>query len=156
MNETEIARYTGHATLTMVRRYDKSKEGTKVKEMFERLKKEHPEQILQMVGDNCKKVEGDNTASELYKQIQQQAFLQLKQQEENANLNTRIRRQAGIIAIEKHIADISNHSLSDLKELLEFGMSYEEILKYYEERDRINAITDADDISQIRNDFEEE
>ena len=54
------------------------------------------------------------------------------------------------------ILQLSNHSLSDLKELLEFGMSYEEILKYYEERDRINAITDADDISQIRNDFEEE
>lgn len=48
-NETEIARYSGHSTLTMVRRYDKSKEGTKVKEMFERLKIEHPECILKMV-----------------------------------------------------------------------------------------------------------
>ncbi len=51
-NETEIARYTGHASLTMVRRYDKSKAGTKVKEMFERLKKEHPESILKMVNDS--------------------------------------------------------------------------------------------------------
>lgn len=50
-NETEIARYTGHSSLTMVRRYDKSKTGTKVKEMFERLKIEHPEQILKMVGE---------------------------------------------------------------------------------------------------------
>ena len=50
-NETEIARYTGHASLTMVRRYDKSKVGTKVKEMFERLKIEHPDCILKMVGE---------------------------------------------------------------------------------------------------------
>lgn len=35
----------------MVRRYDKSNEGTKVKEMFERLKVEHPECILKMVGE---------------------------------------------------------------------------------------------------------
>lgn len=50
-NDTEIARYTGHASLIMVRRYDKSKAGTKVKEMFERLKIEHPDCILKMVGE---------------------------------------------------------------------------------------------------------
>lgn len=46
---TTIARYSGHSSLDMVRRYDKSKDGTKIKEMFEALKRERPNCILRKV-----------------------------------------------------------------------------------------------------------
>ena len=49
---SEIARYSGHNKLEMVQLYDKSKKGTKVKVMFEELKKNHPDQLLKMVNDN--------------------------------------------------------------------------------------------------------
>lgn len=51
-NDTEIARYTGHSSLIMVRRYDKSKVGTKTKEMFENLKLERPECVLKTVKEH--------------------------------------------------------------------------------------------------------
>lgn len=54
MTYGDIARYSGHSTLEMVQRYDKSKQGTKTKVMFEELKKKHPELILKLVTDKEK------------------------------------------------------------------------------------------------------
>lgn len=45
----EIQRYSGHSTLVMVQRYDKSKKGTKVKTMYERLKSQRPELLLELI-----------------------------------------------------------------------------------------------------------
>lgn len=45
----QIARYSGHSTLDMVQRYDKSKVGTKTKLQFEDTKKYHPELLLELV-----------------------------------------------------------------------------------------------------------
>ena len=53
----QIARYSGHRTLTTLQTYDKSKVGTKYKIQFEDTKKYHPEQLLEMVDLEGKKVE---------------------------------------------------------------------------------------------------
>lgn len=53
----QIARYSGHRTLTTLQTYDKSKVGTKYKIQFEDTKKYHPEQLLEMVDLEEKKVE---------------------------------------------------------------------------------------------------
>ena len=57
-NYNEISRYTGHDTLEMVQRYDKSKKGTKIKTQFEDLKKNHPELVLKMTEKNTSEKEG--------------------------------------------------------------------------------------------------
>ena len=60
MPDSEIARYSGHNTLSMVRLYDKSKTGTKEKVMYDRLVKERPDLILKMVGEEPVKIDDTN------------------------------------------------------------------------------------------------
>ena len=48
-NYNDIARYSGHKTLEILRQYDKSKVGTKFKMMYEDTKKKHPELLPQLI-----------------------------------------------------------------------------------------------------------
>lgn len=149
-NETEIARYTGHATLTMVRRYDKSKEGTKVKEMFERLKTEHPEQILRMVGKNAESFISNNTSPYDIKEI-----IELVRQDERNkttinnltnDLNDskkEIKQVKHSAVVETQIEAIRHKSESEksqlLLELLKMGYTYDDYLMYIEEKLRLEG-----------------
>lgn len=50
----KIARYSGHSTLDMVKRYDKSKTGTKIKTKYDDIKRNNPDNILQLIGEQPK------------------------------------------------------------------------------------------------------
>ena len=140
-NETEIARYSGHETLSMVRLYDKSKKGTKEKEMFERLKKEHPELILKMVGEeDITKSNDDN--KELIQKIEEQAIEKFQLSQEKSQLQDKIKRQQSVIAVERQIADSIIQTHDDLIGQLETGVSYDLIKECNDEADSISQILD--------------
>lgn len=69
----EIARYSGHETLAMIHRYDKSKIGTTEKRMFEDLKKHHPELILKLTIDEKEEIieEVEKRDSSLSKSVEE-------------------------------------------------------------------------------------
>lgn len=140
-NETEIARYSGHETLSMVRLYDKSKKGTKEKEMFERLKKEHPELILKMVGEEDITKSNDNN-KELIQKIEEQAIERFKLSQEKSQLQDKIKRQQSVIDIERQITDSIKQTHDDLIGQLETGISYDLIKECNDEADSISQILD--------------
>lgn len=154
-NETEIARYSGHETLEMVRRYDKSKEGTKFKEMFDRLKIEHPECVLKMVKET------DSCANTILTNGTIKEVIELAQESERKNTmienlhqslneaNDKIRQVKHSGDIDCQIKDIISKSEKEEKELLlelmKMGYSYDDYLKYQQEMLRLESEIDIAD-----------
>lgn len=154
-NETEIARYSGHETLEMVRRYDKSREGTKYKEMFERLKIEHPESVLKMVKekDYCPNTHPTNgTIKEVIEITKENERNKIKIDNLHQNLNeaqNKIKQVRHSAVIDSQISEfISNSEKNEKELLLEFmkmGYSYDDYMKYQQARDALeNDVEIAD------------
>lgn len=149
LNDTQIARYTGHASLTMVRRYDKSKEGTKIKSMFERLKVEHPESILKIVDEHGENNSSANTPNVDLDQIikvvreNEQSKLKIERLENDLGKTIReasnkVQQQRHYYEIEKQLVELEGKSANDRTELFEnlmkMGFSYDDYLLLQKER----------------------
>lgn len=141
LNETEIARYSGHLSLSMVRLYDKSKEGTKYKTMFERLKTEHPEQVLLMVNQR-RLNNSDTTIQELISHIKENTIKEHQLSQENEQLKQETKQLRHVNAIERQISDYRDKCNKELIDDLKNGFTYEQIKKANDKADKISGIID--------------
>lgn len=144
--DTEIARYSGHKSLSMVRHYDKSKEGTKVVTMFQELQREHPELILKMIGEDHEHSTGDIS-------------LHLRRIEELAVENRELQKEVENSALEQKraqtIAEINEDAFireresnqrwrEQRREMEDYGFSREEMDAMERDENDINDIVDFD------------
>lgn len=146
MTETEIARYSGHKSLSMVRLYDKSKDGTKEQTMFRELQREHPELLLKMIGKSPAPPTGD--VSLLLKRIEELAVEKNELQKEvNSSVIERKRAEA-VAEINEQAFLIERENYQRWRELRreaeDFGFSREEIDAMEREENSINDIVDFD------------
>ena len=119
--ETEIARYSGHASLDMVRRYDKSKMGTEVKTRFERLKAERPELVLKMVGEG----ESEPTTSTVSTDMER---LIIENYETSKQLEAERKQAEDIMTMTSLRLETENRTQTRIKRLMSEGYTEQEAI----------------------------
>lgn len=155
MSVTDIKKYSGHQSDAMVYRYDKSKNGTKLKTQFERLRKERPELILKSVDEVENGIPQHNTSTALNidkviqlakeNEKQNREIEELKRgisesnkqvDEVKKSIVTKVKQTEHNAVIAKQIVETKLQAEKDKNQLLtnmvKLGYSYEEYLDILE------------------------
>lgn len=142
----KIKDFSGHKDISMVEHY--SKTTASQWEHFKRTNKEHPEMILEMIGEEKPQTPpsvtgGISIDANFIDTIRKEAVELYKKEEAEKALRQDIEHLKGCMAVERQHAEVEAHTRKEFEQAMKDGISYGDFIEMHEDDDE-NGIYDVE------------